>query len=255
MLLTHIKFSHQIPAFAESSNCVLDSASPSINTKKRFTSEASLVNLFEALLNNRKKPCTTGYLKEFDCSNGIADIVLFEKRKDWKANTMIGEVPSRWAYALHRIPYRQTFSVELFADAAGVTEKRALQALRQYAELDFCKEKKAKRLWTKIRQPIPVVNKIYAIEAKLYDWKRALSQAYRYLDYANQSWVILDHGRINPALANIKKFQRLNVGLASLAGTGHIITHFDPFPASPRSPQKVWQANSEIAARFMTLNA
>ena len=98
------------------------------------------------------------------------------------------------------------------------------------------------------------MNKIYAIEAKLRDWKRALSQAYRYLDFANQSWVVLDNSRSKPAIENILKFKRLNVGLASISINGKIVIHFRPKLQPPKSLQKFWQANSEIASRFTILN-
>lgn len=222
--------------------------------REPFKTEENLVNILETLLVPTNNSFNLGYLKEFDCANGIADIALFEFKKNWVTNSAIGNLTPRWAFALHQLPYRKIFVVSDFAKAAGVTEKRALIALRQYELFGFCR-KNNKGLWVKTKQPGTIVNKIYAIEAKLHDWKRALSQAYRYLEYAHQAWVILDHSRSRPAIENIQKFKRLNIGLASLMSNRTIIVHYNSKTLPPKLPHKFWQANSKIASKLITSNS
>lgn len=219
-------------------------------SKSRFTTESNLVNALELLLINRNQVHQSGFLKEFDCSNGIADIVFFELRKGWENHIILGEIPARWAFAFCQLPYRKYFTAAEFAKTAGVTKKRAILALQQYTSLGLCKRSLDNERWIKYKQPRPIVNKIYAVEAKLRDWKRALSQAYRYLEYANQSWVVMDDRCVKSALSNIQKFKRLNVGLATLKTDGTIIVHFVPKESSPRSELKFWHANAEIARQI-----
>lgn len=76
-----------------------------------------------------------------------------------------------------------------------------------------------------------------ACEMKLCQWKRALAQAFRYRAFANLSFVILDNSRINPALANIDKFRRANIGLISVDFVGKHTIHHMPRYKKPFSTQ------------------
>ncbi len=221
---------------------------------KIIGSEQNLVNLFERTLKNKLGSDNISYLREFDCSDGIADLVICEHRKNWGINSDIGKIPPRWAFSLFKLPYRKNFSTNDFAMMAGVSRKSALTVLKIFAEFGFCEKKIKKDLWVKIKQPIPITKKIYAIEGKLRNWQRALSQAFRYLEYANQSWVVLDKKNINPALENINRFKSLNIGLASINPDGNVDNHYTPLIYPPRSPLKIWQANAEIARSLIFLN-
>ena len=52
-----------------------------------------------------------------------------------------------------------------------------------------------------------------AYEAKIYNWRKALSQAYRYKFFANMSIVIMPLDKISPPLKYINSFELLKVGL------------------------------------------
>lgn len=73
----------------------------------------------------------------------------------------------------------------------------------------------------------------FAIEAKLKDWRRALSQAYRYRWFADYSYVVLDEKFINRAINNIDLFEKYNVGLASISTTGCFKRIFNPIKKKP----------------------
>lgn len=217
-----------------------------MNSYERFDTEALLVKSFESLAATH----SSNLLTEFDCSAGIADIVFFELRKNWQDASELGEIPSRWAYSLLKLPYRRNFSIDDYIKISGMSKNYAKNALKQFEETGFCKKRIKSDTWVKIRQPRPVVNKIYAIEAKLKDWKRALMQADRYRYYATQSWVLLDACSIKPAVKNIDQFQRLNVGLAGITLSGKILNYYSPTSMPPKSKLHYWQANSEIAQRI-----
>ena len=223
-------------------------------TTKGIASEARLVWIFQKFLMRVQSAKLSGFLEEFDCSNGVADLVVYKLRRDWKNRTSLGHISARWVYALHELPYRRVFTVEDFSTIAGVTQRRARDALQEFAKLGFCVKGATNDVWIKIKQPQYITTYICAIEAKLRNWKKALSQAVRHLDYANQSWVLLDSACLRPAIQNIKEFRRLNVGLASMSSDGNVEYHYVPKIRRPHSDPRLWQANAIIAFRITHSN-
>jgi len=90
----------------------------------------------------------------------------------------------------------------------------------------------------------------YAYEAKLSNWTRALTQAFRYKAFVNKSYVILDHDRIRPALYNTDKFCKANVGLISIEDSGIVHCHYDPYYETPYSPRLEEKFNERISNSF-----
>lgn len=68
----------------------------------------------------------------------------------------------------------------------------------------------------------------FAFEMKLSNWKRALMQAFRYRSFAESAYVLLDRKHIAPALKQIDKFERANVGLLSIDLLGSVCIHYQP---------------------------
>ncbi len=86
----------------------------------------------------------------------------------------------------------------------------------------------------------------YAYEAKLTKWKRALMQAYRYKAFANESYVIMDHDHVGPALSNKEIFLKSNVGLISIDNAGQVYYHYQPYREDPFSTHLKNKFNSMI---------
>jgi len=214
------------------------------NIKNRFATENQLVELFEAVAPILNKGFES--VLEFESSNGIADIAFYKLRKDWQSNSKLGEIHPRWVYALTQLPYRKKFSTSEFAKLTGVTKQTVLNVLKSYESAGYC-EKTSPSDWIKNKQPKLVANKVYAVEAKLKDWKRALKQAFRYKDYANRSWVVMDERNINPARKNLSMFQTLGVGLASISTEGQLQKLWVPEEEIPKLPVSQWYANALIA--------
>lgn len=104
-----------------------------------------------------------------------------------------------------------------------------------------------RRAWIKRRDPSPVAERIIAIEAKLSDWRRALYQASRYLDYANQSWVVLDSKAFASACLQVDEFQHRGIGLAGVSPRGEFEVACAAVLRTPRLPQRFWLANAAIS--------
>jgi hypothetical protein len=73
----------------------------------------------------------------------------------------------------------------------------------------------------------------FAFEMKLSNWKRALVQAFRYRSFAEASYVLLDRKHVTPALKQIERFERANIGLLSIDLSGHLIIHHQPSHDTP----------------------
>jgi hypothetical protein len=191
-------------------------------------------------------------LKEFEAVDGVADVIFFEPIRRYERVRSLEGVPPRWAYALRSLPYRKKFSLQEFAVCTGVTVRHASVILDRFHELGFLQPGTERNIWVKVQRPQLLSTRIHAVEAKLRDWKRALRQAYRYRDYACQTWVLLDAASVGPAISNADQFARLNVGLAALSTDGHVMTYFQPQSSLPRSAMRFWQANAEIARRLQS---
>jgi hypothetical protein len=217
---------------------------------KRFATERDLVRAYL-----RGIPTGGGEFPvvhtELESANGIADVVRVRLRKDWARSSGLAKIAPQWAFALRALPYRRVFTTAAFAELAGVSTSTARGVLRTFEVAGFCTRGRQRHRWTKIRQPIPVASQIIAIEAKLSDWRRALAQAYRYLDFATQSWVLLDAANSGPASKNIADFKRLNVGLAVIGRETRIRKLFVPSNQEPKSPVRYWGVLSSIGRRTL----
>lgn len=213
---------------------------------RRIRSEERLVELYRQDVRHRNK--SVFLLREFDCSNGVADLVLVKPNGAWKKHRQIASIHPRWLFALKELPYRKSFTVSEFATLTGVTYRRAQIAISEFCHAGFCETNIARNAWIKVRQPRQIAAKIIAYEAKLTDWQRALIQADRYRDFAHEAWVLMDAARVAPAIAKLDYFRSLNIGLVAISASRTKEIYFAPKSGLPRSEMRFWQANAIIAA-------
>jgi hypothetical protein len=225
---------------------------PRSSAPPAFLTENKLVSAFEKTLKRIPEYRDWTVLREFDAADGIADVIFFELSRSLERVHSLGDVPPRWAYALRSLPYRENFSLQDFTTWTGVTARHAGFILDHFHQLGFLQPEKERNTWMKVQRPQLLSTRIHAFEAKLRDWKRALRQAYRYRDYACQTWVLLDASSVGPAISNLDQFARLNVGLVALSSDGHVMTYFQPQTSLPRSAIRFWQANAVIAHRLQS---
>ena len=220
----------------------------SIEKTDPFVSEFELVDKFMNVTN--LNDTINGYTSEFDAGNGVADIVLYKLRSDWNRYANITKIKPQWANALIVLPYRKLFDLNYFSNLTCVTRATALRILNDYIEAGYCQKRKSG--WIKIKQPRPPIPKMYAIEAKLRDWKKALHQATRYLDFAHQSWVLLDNYYCLPAIENKMEFEKRKIGLMTIRPSGALTILIDAVATAPRSPIRYWNANVTILNKLVS---
>lgn len=218
--------------------------------RRKFESEAELVSAAERFLSSRAER-GIGLEKEFDCWHGIADLVIYRSANSNAYTGKLDLISPRWGAALYALPYRRSFTEEWFAKTNLISMKHARSVLQSYKGAGYCEPLSAPGTWLKRYQPKPIANEICAVEAKLTDWRRALSQASRYLAFAHQAWVLLDHATVNPALSKIELFSALNVGLASLSTDLTLRVWHTPLKQAPKDLWRYWAANVLLAqARY-----
>lgn len=74
-----------------------------------------------------------------------------------------------------------------------------------------------------------------AVEAKVKDWKSGLFQAYRYKEFADDTYLAVYEDHIRPCKNNIKTFEKLNVGLIGV-GVNGLTIYYKPVSKSYAKP-------------------
>lgn len=215
-----------------------------------FESEAVLVDVLERKVATTRDHSDCITIRELDSSNGIADLVVTKLSHGWRNSMPVADVNPRWLFLLSQLPYRLVISLDDFTALSGFSRRYALAALTQFSALGFCIQNKNTGTWKKIKQPVPFAQEIWAIEAKLRDWRRALYQACRYREYATQSWVILDEYHVSSAVKNINEFVRRNIGLGGISQTGKLTVLHHALSSRPKFPARYWYVNGQIAQRL-----
>jgi len=227
------------------------SAVPKTPKAARFADEAHLSRVFQNCFSGNAERCV--WLTELESPNGIADLAAIRLKDARTLPHALSSVPPRWAYALRCLPPATPISAAGFAELLNVTPAHSRTILGRFEAAGFCEFEKTTRSWTKILQPEPVADRIVSIELKLTDWKRALYQASRYLDFSHQTWVVLDERALDRACAHTEAFADRGIGLAGIGSGGDLHVECSPADRPPRLPGRFWHMNAEIARRLIEL--
>lgn len=226
-----------------------DSRSSVTESSVRFSSEAQLISAVWELFSNPASD-SWAWLRELNSPSGIADLVAVSLTKGWQQHLSIGNVPPRWLYPLKSLPIGEEFDGKEFALRFGISHSCANSLLTAFARAGYCDYQPVPRRWMKIRDPIPVADRIVAVEAKLRNWRRALYQAVQYASYAFEAWVVLDGASLHSASIHVDEFEKRGIGLMGLTAKGHSEILAAPNARPPRSQERFWHANAEIARRL-----
>jgi hypothetical protein len=151
---------------------------------------------------------------EFRGARGVVDLLAVTRVGDkFTERTRIGApfVTSEANSAvLARLSPRVTRSPRYIARAVGMTERQTLTRLRVLARTGA-----AAQVGSGFRRRVGFdpIGRSYALEAKVDDWKKGLSQALRYASWADAAGVVLLVAPQN--LTSVKaRFRALKIGLA-----------------------------------------
>jgi len=193
----------------------------------RFPSEEKLVSAFvEFVL--RTNDGSFQILREFEGGFGRPDVLLYSNPSDNAAHDIqsLSELNPRLAPLLSTKVSKTVRSLSALAAASGASRPSTRRIANELARIDRLKMTDATGNTFKI-SPIrrPPFSQVVAIEAKLRDWRRALVQAYRYLQFSTEAWVVLDYAAAASAIKEEGLFRSCGVGLASFSASGELHIH------------------------------
>jgi hypothetical protein len=220
----------------------------SLKPTEGFDTEVQLVSALLPLLRsslNRRYGLET----ELDAGVGFADIVLYKRHpRTTRELQLLAAIPPRLAPLLDPLTACRIQNCVDLALALGVSTAAARRVQRRLEQLGLFNGRPSGTL-----TPVKVLpfNTVIAVEAKLSDWSRAIVQAYRNRQFADESWVVLDHRYYKAALAQLARFERSGVGLASVDVTGNLYIHCIAPCGLAMSSTKRWHAQAALARRVI----
>ena len=213
-----------------------------------FSSEEQLVKAIVACTKTARRREYRAEL-ELDAGVGIADLVLAKRSpRSTRALAALASISPRLAVLLCDDVGSTITSQSALASSLGTSAGGARRVLSQLAAAGLAHGKPEEFAMQTV-STLPF-EKVIAIEAKLSEWQRVLVQAYRNLQFADESWVVLDHACVRPAMAEIDRFREAGVGLASLdRNQPGVFIHHPASSTAPMSITKRWQAQAVLAGR------
>jgi hypothetical protein len=210
---------------------------------KPFATEAALVETFATAI---RRGCPKGWslLREIDAGVGVADLVLAPRPAASADLRLLRRVPPRLAPLFAPTTARRVRSIQGFMASTGMSRPAALRVLGDLTLPGLVlRDGEAVQLRAASSAPF---KHVIAIEAKLYDWGRALTQAYRNRQFATQSWVVLD-AHYSVSKVAIDAFKQAGVGLVACSRTGQLHFYVKAKTMRPVSLQRSWVAQAVIA--------
>lgn len=215
-----------------------------------FDSEEQLVHAIVACTKHARRSEYRVEL-EVDAGVGIADIVLTKRTpRSTESLLALGSISPRIAVILNRDIGGPIKSRQALASCLGTSETATRRIINQLSIAGIATHSKESLKISTVRN-LPF-ERLIAIEAKISDWQRVLIQAYRNLQFADESWAVLDHAFIRPAVTNIDRFKASGVGLASVDRERGLFIHYSATTQGPMSIGKRWQAQATLASRVLT---
>lgn len=225
----------------------LRKGTPEANRRHRgapFRTEEDLTRSFLRVL-QRSAPGGWALLREIDAGVGVADLILVETQRTTRSELrLMKRVPPRLAPLLSPTVADQLTSLSTLMEATGTSRASALRLVSTLIALRLVRRAGETLYFRSVQSP--PFEHVVAIEAKLRDWKRALTQAYRNRQFASQSWVVLD-GYYSVSDTAIDSFIRAQVGLATCSSAGELKIHVHAETLPPSNLQKCWTAQAVIA--------
>lgn len=179
-----------------------------------FESEAALVKAIIARIAAARRREYRVEL-EVDAGVGVADLVLVKRSpRSIDALRSVAMISPRLAVLLSRGVGDAIKSRAELAAFLGTSEGAAQRVIAQLSAAGIAQQSRHSLTISGLRSP--PFEHLIAVEAKISDWRRVLVQAYRNLQFADESWVVLDHHFARPAIAQLDRFRIAGVGLASV---------------------------------------
>jgi len=197
-----------------------------------FNREEELVNSFTERSNDflksllHKSVSKYFLVHEFDSYFGVADVVLGTFKSGVGQRRSRDPINPNWIAPLASMKRGTKLSIENFCQSFGLSKNSAVKRLDEYEHAGFL-QRREDNIFHVVKEYEPVADLVISVEAKLKDWRKALTQAQRYKRFSDFAFVLLDGTRTSAAIANLEMFKFHNIGLVSLT-ENKLQFHFVP---------------------------
>lgn len=218
-------------------------------TPQHFQSEQLLVSAFVEFIFKTKNN-SFQLLQEFEAGFGRPDVLFYGTPISQAAGDIdsLAKLNPRLAPLLSTVVSKTVKSLSALALAAGTSEISARRIANELSNIDRLEMNDKTNKTFQIRPILkPPFSQVVAIEAKLRDWRRALVQAYRYLQFSTESWVLLDHARAASAIREQALFESCGIGLASFSAIGELHIHVYAVNRSWQGSALAWRTQALLA--------
>jgi hypothetical protein len=211
----------------------------------KFQSELALVRALKKYL-TRTGEGRYRIFMEHEGGFGRPDLLLYSMSPNARLDIRaLADLNPRLAPLLSVSAAESISTYGALAAAMGVSEPDARKVARMLQRLGRLQIEGATIKLEPIRA-FPF-QEIVAIEAKLRDWRRALTQAYRYRHFSSEAWVLLDHGSISAALSRLDQFKATGIGLASFSLAGDLYVHISALNQPLQNEPLAWRTQAMLA--------
>jgi len=199
-----------------------------------FNTERELVELFKRSFTNMADPNKNSkILEEVSLGFGIADLVISEY-KDCVSCFEREQLTPIDINVYQIIKNKKRISFEAIINTTRSNKQSISKSLEKLIKGCFVKKEDSYYEFTNKYELS--FKKSIAFEAKLRNWKKALTQAYRYKWFADYSYVVLDHDHSKSAIENIQIFKDANIGLITISTDGSLEYYHSPQKQKPIDP-------------------
>jgi hypothetical protein len=199
-----------------------------------------------------RKVRTPFVLNEFDCSDGIADIVIGTYTKVSPAR--LRQIPIRldWAQEIHRISDLPIINYESISRIYGTSNTVSKKLVAELYSNNYLIKVDDNNFKFRIKYK-NTVQFVVAIEAKLKKWNRAIAQAYRYKKFSDLTYVLIDRNFCKPAIENRQVFFKYNIGLIAMDSCGYEIM-INPLHLNKKRATSVSRINEAVVNYLRSSN-
>lgn len=201
----------------------------------KFKAESDLIRVLKQKLINVYNRNHIEIFEEVSLGYGIADIVICDYTESQRKTKPDNITLSRTDANIYNIIKNSGIvSFDILYDTTRSSQKSISTSLKKLINCRYIKQNGDSFIINKTYK-LPFRN-VFAIEAKLKNWKRALNQAHRYKWFAEYAFVVMDAHYAEPAINNLDLFKRYNVGLATISPDGSLIRYYKPIKQKPYDP-------------------
>jgi DNA-binding transcriptional ArsR family regulator len=176
--------------------------------------------------------------EEFACGEGVADIVVGllpdAGPTNWSAAGWAVLESVTGAAVLRSLNRRAPLSPHEIAGQIGMTTRTARRYIDRLVDAGLACRRNGGFVGSHSVRDMPPTE-IWAFEAKLFDWRRALYQALRYRAFSQYSVVVMPESCLNGAFRSKCLFRQFGVGLLAVADADGASFVIRPRRRRPRS--------------------